>query len=87
MKKLSKDVKINVTNSNFITYNNCNQKTKIMENVVGIESDLRKIFESYTDEELQIFNGDNEETLKNWNRENAIEEAIESLMEETDFDD
>jgi hypothetical protein len=58
-----------------------------MKNVVGIESDLRKRFESYTDEELQIFNGDNEETLKNWNRENAIEEAIESLMEETDFDD
>jgi hypothetical protein len=58
-----------------------------MKNFGDIESDLRKRFESYTDEELQIFNGDNEETLKNWNRENAIKEAIESLIEEADFDD
>jgi hypothetical protein len=45
---------------------------------------LRKRFEGYTDEELQIFNGDNEETLKNWNREDAIEEAIHSVLEESD---
>jgi hypothetical protein len=55
-----------------------------MKNFGDIESDLRKRFESYTDEELQIFNGDNEETLKNWNRENAIKEAIESLIEEAE---
>ena len=56
-----------------------------MKNVVSIEC-LRKRFESYTNEELQIFNGDNEETLKNWNRENAIEEAIESLIEEEEIE-
>jgi hypothetical protein len=49
------------------------------------ESDLRKRFEGYTDEELQIYNGDNEETLKNWNRKDAIDEAIETAMEESNY--
>jgi hypothetical protein len=49
-----------------------------------VYGNLRKRFESYTDEELQIFNGDNEETLKNWNRGDAIEEAINSVLEESD---
>ena len=43
---------------------------------------LKGRFEAYTDEELQLFNGDNEETLKNWNREDAIQEAIDSLVQE-----
>lgn len=43
---------------------------------------LKARFEAYTDEELQLFNGDNEETLKNWNREDAIQEAIDSLVQE-----
>jgi hypothetical protein len=43
---------------------------------------LKGRFEAYTDEELQLFNGDNEETLKNWNREDAIQEAIDSLIQE-----
>jgi hypothetical protein len=49
----------------------------------GVE-DLRKRFEGYTDEELQIFNGDNKETLKNWNRKDAIEDAINSVLDEDD---
>ena len=43
---------------------------------------LRERFEKYTNEELQLFNGDNDETLKNWTREDAIEEAIDGLIEE-----
>lgn len=49
----------------------------------GVE-DLRKRFEGYTDEELQIFNGDNKETLKYWNRKDAIEDAINSILDEQD---
>jgi hypothetical protein len=49
---------------------------------VETESTLRKRFEGYTDEELQIYNGDNAETLKNWNRKDAIQEAIDAVNEE-----
>lgn len=45
-------------------------------------SDLRKRFETYSDEELQIFNGDNKETLEHWNRTDAIEEAIITTLDE-----
>ena len=49
----------------------------------GKYEDLRKRFEGYTDEELQIFNGDNKETLKFWNRKDAIEDAIQqSILDE-----
>lgn len=50
--------------------------------LVSADDFLKIRFESYTDEELQTFNGDNEETLKNWNRKDAIEEAIRSYIEE-----
>lgn len=50
----------------------------------GENEDLRKRFEGYTDEELQIFNGDNKETLKYWNRKDAIEDAIKSTLDEQD---
>ena len=53
----------------------------------GKVEDLRKRFEGYTDEELQIFNGDNKETLKNWNRKDAIEDAINSVLDEDDGDE
>ena len=45
-------------------------------------TELRKRFEVYSDEELQIFNGENEETLKNWNREDSIELAIITTLDE-----
>jgi hypothetical protein len=45
---------------------------------------LRKRFETYSDEELQIFNGDNKETLEHWNRTEAIEEAIINMLDEID---
>jgi hypothetical protein len=47
-----------------------------------MESKLRKRFELYSDEELQEFNGDNSETLKNWNREDAINEAVQTTLDE-----
>jgi len=50
--------------------------------LVSAYDSLKIRFESYTDEELQTFNGDNEETLKSWNRIDAIEEAIRSCIEE-----
>ena len=43
---------------------------------------LRKRFESYTNEELKLYNGENEETLKFWNRKDAIEEALETCIDE-----
>lgn len=43
---------------------------------------LKKRFETYSDEELQIFNGDNKETLEHWNRTEAIEEAIIVTLDE-----
>jgi len=45
---------------------------------------LRKRFEKYSNEELQIFNGDNKETLEHWNRTEAIEEAIITTLYEID---
>lgn len=45
---------------------------------------LRKRFEKYSNEELQIFNGDNKETLEHWNRTEAIEEAIITTLDEID---
>ena len=39
-------------------------------------SEIKKRFEDYTDEELQMYNGDNEETLKDWNREDSIYGAV-----------
>ena len=39
-------------------------------------SEIKKRFEDYTDEELQLYNGDNEETLKDWNREDSIYGAV-----------
>lgn len=48
----------------------------------GKYEDLRKRFEGYTDEELQIFNGENKETLKFWNRKDAIEDAIQQTLDE-----
>ena len=47
-----------------------------------LEAVLRKRFEGFTDEELQSRNGENEETMKFWNREDAIDEAIETDKEE-----
>ena len=59
-------------------------KLSTMANGGGVETEstLRKRFEGYTDEELQIYNGDNAETLKNWNRKDAIQEAIDAVNEE-----
>lgn len=56
---------------------------KIEENN-QVVADLRKRFEKYSNEELQIFNGDNKETLEHWNRAEAIEEAIITTLDEID---
>ena len=50
-------------------------------------SDLRKRFENYTDEELQMYNGDNEETLKDWNREDSIDGAVQIDINEAEGDE
>jgi hypothetical protein len=55
---------------------------KTMEENNQMVADLRKRFEAYSNEELQIFNGDNKETLENWNRADAIEEAIITTLDE-----
>lgn len=57
-----------------------------METIIELAKRIAtgKRFESYTNEELQIFNGDNEETLKDWNRKDAIEDAINSVLDEED---
>tara|TARA_R110000787_G_scaffold214353_1_gene323594 strand:- start:334 stop:519 length:186 start_codon:yes stop_codon:yes gene_type:complete len=46
------------------------------------KKELTKRFKGYTDEDLQSFNGENEETLKFWNRTDAIEEAVETSIDE-----
>lgn len=53
-----------------------------MANGGGVEVSLRKRFDGYTDEELKVYNGENEETLKSWNRKGAIDEAIRTTIEE-----
>ena len=42
----------------------------------------RKRFEEYSDEELKMYNGENEETLKYWNRKDAIDEAVQTSLDE-----
>lgn len=53
--------------------------TKVQQKIVN---DLIKRFKTYSNEDLQYFNGDNEETLKHYNREDAINAAVEISINE-----
>jgi len=50
-------------------------------------SDIKKRFEKFTDEELQLFNGENEETLKDWTREDGIYGAVVIEINELESDE